>query len=341
MKRILKSSYFLNTIKITFFLGLFYFLAQKGFLSITATKNALAQLDRMAIALVLSLTCTLLAVVRWHFLLKAQGIFLPWFRTMQLTLVGNFFNVALPGVVSGDVVKAIYVAREVPGKRAHAFSSILFDRVAGVSALILVSMAALVMSFIFNVGHNLIDAIEVVVLLSGASVIAFFLYLFLVHENHDPVLWTFRRLESKLSFFGSFTRIYEGIRNYQEERKTVTAILLLSVFIHFLNIYNCINLTQALGENDVSFLGLFIVIPLGLLLTAIPVMPAGVGTGHAAFLALYSLLGSSRGADVFNLYVLFSLIFQGLIGGLFYLRFKSNEPISETERADWATGVGT
>ena len=40
-----------------------------------------------------------------------------------------------------------------------------------------------------------------------------------------------------------------------------------------------------LGE----FLGLLVVVPLGLVITAIPILPGGVGTGHVAFSTFFQL----------------------------------------------------
>jgi len=104
------------------------FLAQKGLLSISELKRALSSPKLLLGALALSTASTLLGVHRWRVLLRGQEISLSWSKTLQLSLIGNFFNLALPGAVSGDLVKAFYIAREHPGKRGHAFGSILFDR---------------------------------------------------------------------------------------------------------------------------------------------------------------------------------------------------------------------
>jgi hypothetical protein len=64
-----------------------------------------------------------------------------------------------------------------------------------------------------------------------------------------------------------------------------------------------------------------VIVPLGLLVTAIPLTPAGVGTGHAAFTGLFHILGSPAGANVFNFFLV-SQIFFGALGGLVYLRFR-------------------
>src|SRR5690606_33761170 len=87
-------------------------------------------------------------------------------------------------------------------------------------------------------------------------------------------------------------------------------------FLHF---------AYALSETGISPEGLFVVAPLGLLVTAVPILPGGVGTGHAAFSFLFHLIGSERGADIFSYFVLNNLAL-GSIGGLLYLRFKSASP---------------
>ena len=60
-------------------------------------------------------------------------------------------------------------------------------------------------------------------------------------------------------------------------------------------------------------------------MTAIPILPGGVGTGHAAFSFFLQLIGSLQGADAFSFSVLGNLVIGG-VGGLIYLRFKSTHP---------------
>jgi uncharacterized membrane protein YbhN (UPF0104 family) len=78
-----------------------------------------------------------------------------------------------------------------------------------------------------------------------------------------------------------------------------------------------------------------------LLATAIPVLPGGVGTGHAAFSFFFDLLGSKAGADIFSYYVITQLII-GAVGGLVYLRFKTEakEVVAEYDRAEAAAKNG-
>src|SRR4051812_4062322 len=100
------------------FLGL---LAKKGFISMEATGRAFGRLDLLVPAFLVSLAMTFAGALRWQILLRAQGLRLPLSRTVQLAFIGTFFNILIPGAVSGDFIKAYYVGHEIDGRRAQAF----------------------------------------------------------------------------------------------------------------------------------------------------------------------------------------------------------------------------
>ncbi|OFZ05805.1 MAG: hypothetical protein A2X97_03835 [Bdellovibrionales bacterium GWA1_52_35] len=315
-------SYFVKALFVT---GLLYFLVQKGFISVQATQLAFTRLNKLLPAVAVILLLSVMGAIRWQWLLRAQGIHLTWWRTIQLSYIGGFFNIALPGAISGDLVKAFYIGREVQGQRARAFGSILFDRVAGLSALAFVSAGALLVGFRSFEGTPVFTALRFLITLAAGVAFLFYVYLFLMKEKHDPLLYFFKALELRFPKLGSFARIYEGIRHYHDHRWVVIKVLLLSSAVHLAIGWACFLFAQALGDDLVSLLSCYVVVPLGLLVTAVPVMPAGVGTGHAAFLYLFQLVGCQRGADIFTLYALCSMLI-GSIGGLIYVRFKASEP---------------
>lgn len=312
-------------LKVAFVIGLLYYLSQKGFISANQTGRAFRDLPHVLPAFAAMLFSAFLGAVRWQLLLRGQGIRLPFGRVTQLTLIGNFFNIALPGAVSGDFVKAFYVGKEVEGQRARSFGSILFDRVAGLSALVLVSAGAMLTGLSEFGQSALISSTRVFIVTGAVCVLAFYGYLFLVREHHDPFLRLLRAIETKIPKGNSFTKIYEGLRHYHNHRFIVLQVLAISVFIHLMVGWTAWHFAAALGETSIPLLSLYVIVPLGLLVTAVPIAPAGVGTGHAAFLFLFGLLGSQRGADVFTLVALCNVLI-GAIGGVVYLRFRSHEP---------------
>jgi uncharacterized protein (TIRG00374 family) len=310
-------------LKLALVVALLWFLARKGFISLDATRRAFTHADRMIPAIVALVAAMLLGVLRWHWLLRGHGIVLPATRTLTFALIGNFFNLALPGAVSGDVVKAFYVARERPGRRGDALASIVFDRVAGLAGLVLLAAAALLLEIDAVRGTRLLAAIQFFITVAAAVVVVVFAHLFLVSARRDPLLRALRALERRVPRARTATTLYQSLRHYRGHPRLVVTALAMSVLLHCLVCLAFLGFWRALEPVRAPILSLFVVVPLGLLVTVIPIAPAGMGTGHAAFSWLFVLLGSNTGANVFSVFVVVQLALAG-IGGLVYLGFRGH-----------------
>ena len=84
---------------------------------------------------------------RWWYLLRVLHIRLGVWEAVRLTFLGAVFNYVVPGMVSGDLVKAYYVFKHTE-RKAAALVSIFVDRAVGVvqfailPAVLMVVMAA-------------------------------------------------------------------------------------------------------------------------------------------------------------------------------------------------------
>lgn len=309
-------------LKTAFVVLLFWFLARKGLISVEATRRAFEHWERISLAVAALLGSLVLSVLRWHWLLRGRGIDLQLSRTFALSMIGNFFNIALPGAVGGDFVKAFYIAKEQPGRREDAFASILFDRVVGLSGLVLLASVALLLEGDAVLGTKVVSGIQAVIAAAAVVVVVFYGYLFLVREHHDVLLGLLRSLERRVPGAASFVRLYVAIRRYRDQPGAVVWAIALSVVIHCLVCSMFLNLWRALEPASLATLAILVVVPVGLLVTTIPIAPAGLGTGHAAFGWLFLLLGSRMGANVFSLSLILQVALGG-VGGLVYLRFRS------------------
>ncbi|MBY0469971.1 flippase-like domain-containing protein [bacterium] len=316
-------TYFKIVLKISVVAALLYFLAAKGFLSISETKKAFRHWQTFA-AISLLVVTSILGATRWQWLLQAQGIRLKWTRVFQLAYIGNFFNIALPGAVSGDFVKAIYISKEIKKGASQALGAILLDRILGLSALMLVSALAMVLDYRTLAGGPLLRAIRVVVIAASLFFLAFYSFLFLVKEKKDPLLKLLVSLQNKFKRAEALVGIYQGLRHFQSHRAVVAKALLLSIVVHVLVAIAFMGFAYSLGARGLDPLSVMVIVPIGLLVTAVPVAPAGVGTGHVAFTWLFQFLGTLRGADIYSLFA-FGQLFIGMLGGFVYLRFKAQK----------------
>jgi uncharacterized protein (TIRG00374 family) len=79
--------------------------------------------------------------IRWRNLMKPQGINMPLAVALQLTFVGQFYSILLPGITGGDLVKIVYAAK-LTGSKTKSFITIILDRVIGLVALMVIAGAA-------------------------------------------------------------------------------------------------------------------------------------------------------------------------------------------------------
>lgn len=85
-----------------------------------------------------------ITLVRWYYLVRALGIPFRLRDAFRLGFLGYLFNLAPMGIVSGDLLKAVMLAREQHGHRAAAVASIVVDRVIGLYVLFVVASSAIV-----------------------------------------------------------------------------------------------------------------------------------------------------------------------------------------------------
>ena len=78
---------------------------------------------------------------RWLLLLHGIGSPIKFGRLVTLYFAANFFNSVLPSGFSGDVVRAVEAAQDVPARTAAG--TVLVDRATGLLALFMIGLAAL------------------------------------------------------------------------------------------------------------------------------------------------------------------------------------------------------
>ena len=94
----------------------------------------------LVLAFGLMLPSYLIVSYRFWLILLNQGIQINFRKAMTLTMVGSFFDIAMPSNSGGDVIKTAYLVRLVgPGQRTKGIMSVAFDRVLGLLGLFLLA----------------------------------------------------------------------------------------------------------------------------------------------------------------------------------------------------------
>jgi len=251
-----------------------------------------------------------LSVVRWWRLLTVAGCGTRLWAVFRLTYLGLFFNLIVPGLTGGDLVKVVLVVREHPEKRADAFASAVVDRVLGLVGLLL--MASLVVVF---AGESL-AALRAPVLLMAAAA---FLGLYLVVHPVPRRLVRLDRWIRKLPHGEKLERLDRAARLFATRPGTLAFGVAISVVDHLFNALGIYVMARAMGS-ALSFGGTLCTVSISSVVSAVPLAPGGLGVEEAAYAWLFALLGATAAlgfAVGLMKRACFTLI--GLAGGLFLL----------------------
>jgi len=302
-------------------LGLLFWLYQKGVLDFKILSKLFSPILLLTAFLNLFVSYYF-ASWRWQILLAVQNIRLSRWECYKLNLIGLFFNYVMPGGVGGDVVKAFYIVKDHPRNRMGAGMSVLLDRVMGLYAMILLSIVALSFHLSEVMAQTQLKLIlqSLVVLFIG-----FTLALSLAMSSQFRRLGWKKYLESsKIGL--RLISAYEAVHSYSKHRKILARTIILSLVNQVFAILLIAWLGFQLGFQDASLANYFSIVPLGFMVTAVPVSPAGVGVGQMAFFFLFNLFvghESQLGPTVITAYQVLNFLL-GLVGVWFFIQRKSS-----------------
>jgi uncharacterized protein (TIRG00374 family) len=301
-------------LKVLFGAGIFAWMAASGKLNLAQIAKGLTHWPLMLG--VLGLGCCQIGIMvwRWTLLLHAQDITLPFRRAWGLTMIGLLFNVAIPGSVGGDLIKGYYITRATDGRKTHAATSIMMDRVVGLIGLLFLS-AAVVLANVTEILR--IPAMRALGGLAVASFAVGVVGLF-------AALFAGGRL-SEWSFLPRILRdVFSALHEYRRKSDVVRNSLALSVLNQALTCFAFYLALRATGVTDLRMSQFFLIVPLGLVTCAVPISPAGIGVGQAAFYTLFQIVApayASAGTDAFTIFQAMSILL-GLSGLFWYVAYK-------------------
>lgn len=312
-KKILSSA-----LKILIAFGIIFWLVQQDKFNIAQLKLFFTW-DFLAIAIGIMALNLYMTSERWRLLLSTQSLHPKSFELYKLTLIGIFFNFAMPGGVGGDVVKAFYFYKDHPQSKAIAISSVFVDRLLGLYTIIIMALMAMA----FDITHVMsIDVLRNLFYFFGLIFMCFNIGLICLFSKNPKVSALVHSVIDFMPLKEKLLKLYASGQLYGSQFKLLAKVFFLSILSQTSAILLMVLIGHYSGIGaDVRLSTYFLVTPIGFMATAIPISPAGVGVGQAAFFFLYNLyLGKTTelGPVVITMYQLLSLFF-GLIGAYFYL----------------------
>jgi uncharacterized protein (TIRG00374 family) len=236
----------------------------------------------IAAAILAYIVVEVAAVVRWRILLKVQGISLTTARITGLFLIGMFYNQFLPGGTGGDVVKTYLLWKETPGKKPGALLAVLFDRMIGLIALIIITGILIFLRYSWltretaaqldsNPLHNPRFYVWVVLAVFGASVL-FVGTTFIVSGFN-----LLRKLPHKFPGREKLIEISAAYHLYARHWRASAGAFGASLVCHLgtFATFLCVAYAFRAGVAPVDF---FAIMPIERTISSLPISFAGVGT---------------------------------------------------------------
>lgn len=293
----------------------------------------------------LLLTSILLSFARWRLVASAAGLSMTLAEATRIGAAGFAVNFVALGNIGGDVVKAALVARNRPGQRALAVTTVIVDRLMGLFALLLFASIGVVASGLAT--QSTTAAVRVVAQSTlVATVIACFCFALAVMPGRP--LWRLAFHVRRLPFVGR--RLGEALLLldcYRNGRSMLAVALGVGLLTDAAFVGSFYAVAKALPIVSPTLIDHLLIVPLGMIAGALPISPSGLGTIEATIDLLYRAIAAApdtHGAIAAGAHRLV-MIGVGALAVVYYFlsgeRRRAAQAMSDTPSSDNAVGSGT
>ena len=306
-------------------------------------------------ACLLSATC--LSIFRWFMLMRSVGVQTTAWTVFRLGWIGVFFNNALPGLTGGDLAKAFYATRDHPNQRTDAVISVIVDRVIGIVALALIAavvipfdlsrygqVAVLIYGFLAAAALGALVTLSrrVKSRLRASPTVTSLLAAFrraagavrgaVARLGRRPAAPSAANPDASL-----LSKVDRAVSIYRHRLGTLAVAMVMSIVVHMLLIVGMWFFGEALAKGaheslqleadtrlqlealDALSLSVYCsIIPIIMIVSSLPLAPAGWGVGESAFMYFFRLVGVGvAAATALSLTFRLTTMLISLIGGFF------------------------
>ncbi len=276
-------------------------------------------------ALLICLTAVMATFVRWYMLVRALKLPFSLVEGLRLGFVGFLFNFLTLGVVGGDLMKAIFLARRQQGRRTEAVATVVIDRLIGLYALFVVASVGIFCTDLTNIDVRNPDELAAIrvmcwitVSLAIAGTVAI-IFIAMPSFGTSP-LWEALCRVPKVG--PVVARVTAAVKIYRGKPALMALIGVMSLGIHVLFVCSVYLVARGLPGEIPSFAKHFIIVPMAMVANTLP-LPGGMGAFEYALDFLYRGLSNvsvaARQGFVIALAYRLVTIVVAVIGAIFYL----------------------
>ncbi len=251
-------------------------------------------------------------VLRWKSLMDAHDINIGFWQVFKLHYIGMFFNNFMLSTTGGDVVKAYYGSK-LSHKRHEFITTIIVDRLSGMSGLLCLGLAGGIMVGV-RPGMFPVAAITMGVLCLFIFVGLFIFKRAFAKKNYFFVSW-----HPWKNLLDESRKMYEAFYFYKSKKRSLFRAFGLSIFIWLSLSFLNYHLSLGFGQS-ISVGYFFLLIPVVNIIGGIPISVCGWGLREGAYAKFFGLVGMGS-SEAVSLSICYGLIvlFWSLLGGIFHI----------------------
>ncbi len=249
-------------------------------------------------------SATFLTFLRWHYLIHALEIPCRLGQTVRISFLGYLFNLAPMGIVGGDLLKAVMLAREQHSRRAEAVATVFVDRLIGLYVLFLVASGAILTIGLQKTPEaDLRTACNTVLLVTAVFSLAL-AALFIPGVTNGRMT---QFLAGLPKVGGILESLINAVRMYRRKVHVLVNSCLISVAVHSLFTMGVFWIACGLFQQVLPLITHFVILPVS---ASMGVIPLPLGPMEAVLEYLYTRVPAPEGVVI--------VAGQGLIIALAY-----------------------
>lgn len=283
-------------------------------------KNA--RLDILILGFLVIWIAHYICIYRWRMLMRPLMPVLSMARLFGIYCIGLFFNLTLPTVVGGDVVK-MYYAGWPSGKFAQSFAATFLDRDAGMLAMLIIACGAIIVHPVFVPGIP----VSLIIWSAFAAFVAGNIAIFAPYFHRRLINFLHRLRMSKIAAKADMVSIAFQVMGKHP------MLLFGSLLISFVNqlLVIAVAWIMAIGLRlHVSPVWFFVFIPVIALISMIPISLNGMGLREYAFMSLFGAIGvDTESCIALGLLSSIVIILSSLPGGIVYIFLRNRNDFQQ------------
>lgn len=278
----------INSLKILFTIFLLFLVFQSVDLSKISHNLGTLKLGYLIPILVVCWIGQLVCTERWRIIAASLQMKDSYLSFVQMYFVGMFFNIGLPSLVGGDIIKAYIISRKSNRTMQIGLASVIQDRVAGLISLVTYGSLAILLHPMSWHGFPLWAAYLLFWIAAG---IFFWLIAKGKHVYSRFIVPQDRTIIQRM--LKTIAELHQALEFSRLARGAIVRIILYSFINSGLILWAFRQVTVA-GGHPVDLIPFFALVPLVTLATMLPVTPSGLGVRELFFVEALSLAGVPR-----------------------------------------------